>query len=97
MATVSKKCPQCQTWNGEVDYCSNCGYLFSYKIQREQEEEARQKKQKDERNQYEVILDRFKAKPGFFNQLLYHVMNSIYLVIFLITSFIVGLITFING
>lgn len=97
MATVSKKCPQCQTWNGEVDYCTNCGYLFSYKIQREKEEQERQQKQTDERNQYEVILHRFKEKPGFLNRIIYHAMNSVYIVIFLITSFIVGLITFING
>ncbi len=39
--TDSIKCPKCQTWNENRDYCSQCNHLLNFEIQRTKEAEAK--------------------------------------------------------
>lgn len=90
--SISKKCPQCGTWNGDVDYCAKCNHLFSFAILRELEEKKRSSEEKDERNFFERYLDQLRPARNPIVKLWYYALNSIYLVIYLAISLILAIV-----
>lgn len=42
------KCPKCQTFNSDIDYCENCGELISHKMKVALREEKIKAKQVEE-------------------------------------------------
>lgn len=57
--SVERKCPGCNHWNGDHDYCSVCGTVLSPEIIEEQREEEREKRRS---NEPKTPLDNFLEK-----------------------------------
>ncbi len=85
----SIKCPKCQTWNDDSDYCSNCNELLNYQIKREQEWEA--KKAAQPKDKIDVYIERLKTSDKAIERALYWAMKSVW---FLVIGFAVSVILF---
>lgn len=80
------KCPKCQTWNENLDYCSNCHQLLNYAIQKQQEDSQKQlealQKPKD---RMELYLERIKNSDKAIDKMIYLSLKSTW---FLLVAFV---------
>ena len=85
------KCPNCGVFNTNVDYCTNCGELISYK--KKQELKAQEVKDKAIEEAIEDIEnpnlpERLKKHTNFFMRCIGWILYSVWMVVSLIGAFL---------
>ncbi len=92
MSTI-RKCPKCNHWNAEEDYCQSCGYLLNHQIRLELEDKARDEEAKNRIPEgIEKFLLQMKTSKWMLIRGLYYVLYSVWFLIFSIVSFFIALI-----
>lgn len=85
---TQRKCSECGEWNGEEDYCSNCGNLISLtkqiEIEHAQKVEQRINKTPDKLDNF---IDAFEHSRFFLIRFIYRVLYSVWLGFIAILSF----------
>ena len=96
MAT-ERKCPKCQNWNKDEDYCVNCGEVLSPKIIEEKREEAREKRCYRPPTKFDKFIEKWQNSPYWILRALYRVLYTIGVIFFAIASFFAWLAASPNG
>ncbi len=93
---VSRKCPACNTWNGEEAHCSNCGEVIDPWLIREEKD-----KDSHHANRPPSLLDQMfdgmKYSKWILVRGLFWIGYSIWFVFFSILSFILAIIAWTPG
>lgn len=90
---ISRKCPACNGWTDNADYCSHCGKLLNYHMQREQEVAQKDKEYKERQlDAMEKALANMKASANPFVRAAYYVVYSVWFTFVVVSSFIISLI-----
>jgi len=88
-----QKCPKCNTWNENCDYCSQCNHVLNYElirkaeIQKQEREEANKKK-----DAIDIFLHRMKHSRYILVKGIFYFFYSVWFVFAAIVSFFVALI-----
>jgi hypothetical protein len=96
MAT-ERKCPNCQQWNKDEDYCSNCGTVLSPKIIEEQREIEREKKRYRPPTRFDRFIASWKNSRFWLLRILYKIVYTIGVIFIAIASFFAWLAASPNG
>ncbi len=96
MAT-ERKCPKCQFWNKDEDYCVNCGEVLSPKIIEEKREERREKQRYRPPTKFDIFIDKWRNSRYWVLRVLYRVLYTIGVIFFSIASFFAWLAASPNG
>lgn len=84
------KCPNCQTWNYDLDYCSNCNHLLNPAIHRQQEAEKRWQEYKNRpKDVFDLYFERIKTSDKVGDKIAYFFFRSAWFL--LIAIVLVGL------
>lgn len=93
MASVSRKCVKCGTWNGSEDFCKSCGNALSpQEVQKEEEKKRKKLWVKDEPSAFDLFLERIKTSRNPFVMAFYYICFALWSVYMAILSFILFLI-----
>lgn len=91
--SVSRKCPKCNTWNDDNDYCSNCGHLLNYAMQLQKEEQERTEARKQRiPDPLEQFFQRWKASRNVLIRAAYYVVYSVWFLLFAFFSLLMSII-----
>lgn len=75
----SIKCPKCQTWNDDKDYCTECGQLLSFEIQRAQEAEQKRRAEANlPKDKFDLFFIKIKNSDHWFDKILYYFFQSVW-------------------
>jgi hypothetical protein len=76
------KCPKCQTWNEDRDYCLNCNELLNYKIQRALEIEAKRVAEENRpKSDLDLFLERIKNSDKPSEKVLHYLLQSLWFLV----------------
>ncbi|MES2627689.1 MAG: hypothetical protein V4616_01860 [Bacteroidota bacterium] len=88
--STQRKCPNCKTWNGDNDHCTECGYLLNYSIRLAEENKEREIEwEKKNRDRFDEYLHRFKTSRWLPVRVLYYILYSIWFTLFALVSFLI--------
>lgn len=96
MAT-ERKCPKCQIWNKDEDYCVNCGEVLSPVIIEEKREEQREKQRYRPPTKFDKFIEKWRNSRFWFLRVLYRVFYTIGVIFFAIASFFAWIAASPNG
>lgn len=97
MAT-ERKCPSCNTWNKDEDYCTSCDTLLSPKIIEEKREEEREERRKNQPlTKFDLFLRRWENSKYIILRILYKIVYAISIGFFAVASFFAWLAASPNG
>ena len=97
MAT-ERKCPSCNLWNTDEDYCTNCGTLISPQIIEEKREEAREERRNSiPPTKLELFQRRWENSPYLILRIIYKILYYIGVTFIAIASFFAWLSASPNG
>lgn len=97
MAT-ERKCPSCNTWNKNEDYCASCSTLLSPKIIEEKREEEREERRKNiPLTKFDIFLQKWENSKYLILRILYKIVYAISVGFFAIASFFAWLAASPNG
>lgn len=92
------KCPACQTWNDDRDYCSNCNQVLSHELQREQaREKLKQEEQQRPITQFYNYLNRLKASDSPVDKVKFGILNSAWWIFLLAVTALIALVALAPG
>ena len=92
------KCPACQTWNEDRDYCSNCNELLSHELKMEQSrEKLRQEEQQRPLTQFNNYLKRLKDSSAPIDKLKFSVLNSAWWIFLIAVTALIALVALAPG
>ena len=94
---VERKCPKCNTWNKEEDYCTNCGTVLSPVIIEEQREKKREEERRREPTKFDIFLNNWKNSRFFLLRALYQILYTVGVIFITIASFFAWLAASPNG
>jgi len=95
---IERKCPQCNTWNEDLNYCSNCNHLLSAKIIEEKREEERETRRKAvPATKLEVFLKSWKESKYWILRVIYKILYTIAFIFIAIASLFAYLAATPNG
>ncbi len=91
-AMIQRKCSNCGTWNGNVDYCIKCNSVISLeeedRIRTEQFEEEQKNHPK---GKIDLLIEKYKNYDNIFVKGTFYIFYSVYLVFFVICAFLAWL------
>lgn len=91
------KCPNCGLFNKNVDYCTNCNTLLSYKIRRElafaEEEKERREVERIRREKSPSLYKKYKDHRFLLVRIFVKTIHSIWMAFMAIGMFIAWLIS----
>lgn len=96
MAT-ERKCPNCQTWNKDEDFCTQCNTVLSPVIIEEEREKVREKRRHREPTKFDLFIARWKNSKYWALRALYSVLYTIGVIFFAIASFFAWIAASPNG
>lgn len=95
---IQRKCSNCATWNGENDYCSQCGEVLNpVLIEENREAERESRRQRRQPDQLDRFLLSWKYSRFLLLRWLYYLLRSIAILFFAIASFFAWLAASPNG
>ena len=98
MMSIARKCPDCHTWNEANDYCSGCGKLLNYVMEREKEDNLIQRRRAElPTGAIDAWLAKLKASNNGLARITYYALNSIWVVLVIFLTFIYAIIAFVAG
>jgi hypothetical protein len=81
------KCPECKTWNENLDFCQKCNHLLNYEQKKANEDEskrlAHENREKDWLDLFWLDLEN---SDLFWKKSLYYLMKSVWFLILLIST-----------
>jgi hypothetical protein len=94
MASVSRKCQHCSTWNtGDSSHCINCQQLIDPIAIRQQEDEVRRiQRENTPPGWLDKVINKLKASRNPFVQVLVMMLRAAWFVYWVILSFIIWLV-----
>ncbi len=97
MAT-ERKCPSCNTWNKNEDYCTNCGAVLSPKLIEKKREEVREERRNNiPPTKFDIFLQRWENSKYLALRILYKIVYAISVGFFAVASFFAWLAASPNG
>jgi uncharacterized C2H2 Zn-finger protein len=87
MGTRIIKCPNCGTFNKNIDYCTNCNTLISHQKKRELKEEEVKQEQVNEaiyKLEHPNLAERLKKHPNFIYKTTGYILYSAITIVSLI-------------
>jgi len=96
MAT-ERKCPNCQTWNKNNDYCTECNTLLSPVIIEQEREKEREKRRYRPPSKLDIFIDKWKNSRFLIMRILFKIVYSVAVIFFSIASFFAWLAASPNG
>ncbi len=96
MAT-ERKCPKCQTWNKDEDFCLQCGEVLSPQIIEERREEVREKRRYRPPSKFEEFINRWQNSRYWLLRMIYKILYTIGVIFFAIASFFAWIAASPNG
>ena len=91
------KCPNCQTWNENQDYCSNCNHLLSLDIQRELEQKKLEKEEQQRHTKFNNYLAKLKKSNNPIDRIKYTLLNSAWLMFLIFMTILIGMVALAPG
>jgi len=96
--SVERKCGNCQTWDIDKDYCTECNVIISAELK---DKLAYEQKEKELRNapkeKFEIFLEKWKSSSNYILKGLYYICYSIAFIFFSIAGFLAYLAAASNG
>lgn len=93
------KCPNCGTYNDNVDYCINCGTLINFKKRRELEFEKSEKRrafnEREDKKKSFKWIEKYKTHKYLVVRVFAYVIYSVWAAVMAIGTFIAWLFTMI--
>ncbi len=91
----SIKCPKCRIWNDDKDYCTECGQLLSFEIQRAQEDEQkRQAEANRPKDKFDLFYIKIKNSDRLLDKILYYLLQSIWFLLIALATMGLGFAAF---
>ena len=94
------KCSECNTFNLNNEYCTNCGVLLDLVLKRRMETEKKLQEKKDQKevaskgiNKFEVFFDKGLEHSNIIIRLLFKAVYSIWLFFAVIIGGLIALVT----
>jgi hypothetical protein len=95
---IERKCPKCQTWNKEEDYCVQCGEILSPEIIEVKREEKREEIRKSApMPPLDAFLYKWKNSRYWILRILYKILRTIAVIFLGIASLFAYLAASPNG
>ena len=90
MKNIQRKCPSCDTWNKDEEYCTNCGQLLDPDKLRKEEKLEREKQKVLLRkpNELDHWLEKVEKSKNPFIWLIYRIVRTVWVVFAAIITFI---------
>ncbi|NND95611.1 MAG: hypothetical protein HKN45_12170 [Flavobacteriales bacterium] len=93
---ISRKCPNCSTWNGEESHCINCGEVLDPElIRKEKDKESPHANRVP--NSVDIAFHKMKNSKWLIVRVLFWIGFSVWFVLFSILSFFIALIAWTPG
>lgn len=96
---IQRKCRHCGTWNKDEEYCTNCGNLLNPEKIRRKENAEKEKKRLLLRkpNQLDTWLENFSNSKNPLVKVLYHILNTVWIIFAAIGGFIIYIVAMVSG
>ena len=96
--SIRRRCPNCQTFTEDSDYCENCGELINFELIRKKEKKEKVQDPVFEPSQrIDDLLSRIKHSKFFLFRWIYQLAYSIWFVFAAILSFFMFVIATMPG
>lgn len=96
--SVQRKCPKCNTWNGNEDYCTVCNELLNPILIEDLREEKREaRRQNVAPSRLDLFIDRWKHSRFLVLRILFRILYAIGFTFIAIASFFAWLAASPNG
>jgi hypothetical protein len=89
------KCPNCQQWNENLDYCSNCNELLNYGMKKELED-AQKKREAEQRpkDRLQLYMDRLKSSDRALDKVVLFGLQSSWFLLIAFVSMALAILVF---
>ncbi len=95
---IERKCPNCETWNSDNDYCTKCGTMISpIKIEEERERVREEIRQNAPLSKTDIFINNWKNSRFFLVRWLYKIVYTISVIFIGIASFFAWMAASPNG
>lgn len=94
---IERKCPSCQTWNNDEDYCINCARIISPILIEEEREKQRKIERFTEPSKFDAFIMKWKNSKFFVFKVLYKIAYGIAAIFFGIAALLAYLAAALNG
>lgn len=92
------KCPVCQTWNEDRDYCSNCNEVLSHELKMEQaREKLRAEEQQRPLTQFNNYLKRLRESNSPIDKVKFTILNSAWWIFLIAVTVLIALVALAPG
>jgi len=86
------KCKWCQTWNTDVDYCSNCNAVISMEEEARLEDKIHAEKIRNApKSKLDLFIEKYKNHPNFIVKGIFYIFYSVYFIVMSIGTFMAWL------
>lgn len=97
-STIQRKCNHCNTWNSDLDFCTNCNSPISIKaIEKIEFKEKKFLADTQPKDKFDIIFSKLKHHRFFPVRWFYHILNSIFMLFMAIGGFIAYIIAWTAG
>jgi ribosomal protein L32 len=80
--SVERKCPSCNHWNREEDFCTVCGTILSPEIIEEKREEEREIRRKNvPKTSFEVFIENWENSRFLLFRIIYKILYTIWAIV----------------
>lgn len=80
--SVERKCPSCNNWNREEDFCTVCGTILSPEIIEEKREEEREiRRQNVPKTSFEVFIENWENSRFLLLRIIYKILYTIWAIV----------------
>lgn len=96
--SVERKCPSCNQWNKDEDYCSHCGTVLSPEIieqKREQEREIR--RENEPKSSFDKFIENWENSRFWLLRIIFKILYTIWAIVMGIAFFFAYLTIGSNG
>lgn len=95
---IERKCPHCGSWNGNEDYCKNCGEAISHEVlEKIRYEKLTQEAQNKPPDKFDLFAAKLKNHRFFLLRWVYQIGYSIGMVFAAIGAFLAWMVAMANG
>ncbi len=94
---IERKCPNCGTWNTDVDHCTNCNTLINLALIEEKVWEERKEEEEKNKDKIDLFIEKYKKHPNILLRAMFYSVYSVWLIVMGIGSFLAYLIAWTAG
>ena len=80
--SVERKCPSCNHWNKNEDYCSKCGTVLSPQIIEQKREEEREfRRQSTPKTSFDEFIEKWENSRFWILRIIYKILYTIWAIV----------------